>query len=920
MTTTYQIDDTIYEHYIVQAIKGRGGFGRVYRVLNTFTQRVRAMKVLESRDSTEALLHEYNILADFNHPHIARVHEAGRLADGRLFILAEYAGDTNLREYIRERPVLNLADIRRIGRQALEALVYMHPDPERLTELEAKLTNRLSMNSSEQQEYYHRRNGYACYHRDIKPENIVVTSLDPVITVKLVDFNAAQTYADDPGLGTPLYTPPDDRECPPNSPSRDLFGLGVVLYELVTGHHPYDAPQGEGKPLERLRSFVAPTDPRHWQPRLDEDWAAFLLRAVARDASARFQTAKEMLAALNTLSDSLKPPPPPPQRLADRIPVAQEEWQPNTNPYVTRLLTLYSQARYNNSRTRGLDEVGKATYIETRLDRRLRDDVLGGRYRLVIITGNAGDGKTAFIKQLERRAEEDGARLLDEHRNGRRFSYQGHTFHTNYDGSQDEGDTTNDAVLEEFLRLFRGGRHRLHQLGADASGHVFLIAINEGRLRDFLNQYRDAFEALWETVHNFFQLDQAPPPQLLLVNLNARSVVAPDADPEAEGRSILDRQLTTLLDPSLWAPCRSCALRERCFIKFNADSLADPQSGPIVRDRLHTLFEVTHLRRKQHLTIREVRSALAYLICADSSCQDVAEMLARLDAGELGPLDYGAHFYYNLGVETRPPSQDRVVTLVQELDPALVANPLDDRALYFEGHVATGEPLPFNQRSLADEFLVRPEAPLSGERELTRQRHRQLRRKFYFERRDTASLAMLPYHYLGEFRAALHGDEAGLDQLKGRLLRALSLMESSQLPADSALYLRVSNNPTPTILSYRRFEAAEFRLISLTMRDANRRYLEWEPDRLRLEHYSRGDEPDAVLDLPLDLVELLLSIHAGHGLSRDEVQGASLNLTIFKNALARLPYQELLLVHHDRRYTISLASDHTLTLARVEED
>jgi hypothetical protein len=81
------------------------------------------------------------------------------------------------------------------------------------------------------------------------------------------------------------------------------------------------------------------------------------------------------------------------------------------NPYVTRLLTLYSQARRSNAGTRGLDDIARLTYVETKLDTALTPAILDGQFRLVIVTGNAGDGKTAFLQQLETQFEQRGASL-----------------------------------------------------------------------------------------------------------------------------------------------------------------------------------------------------------------------------------------------------------------------------------------------------------------------------------------------------------------------------------------------------------------------------------------------------------------------------------------------------------------------------
>ena len=159
----------------------------------------------------------------------------------------------------------------------------------------------------------------------------------------------------------------------------------------------------------------------------------------------------------------------------------------NYNPYVTRLLKLYSQARRDNSGTRGLNEISQQTYVHTRLDRALQPAILDGQYRLVIITGNAGDGKTAFIQNLENEVKD----IERPSTNSSVFKYKGLVFRTNYDGSQDEGaDRANDQVLSEFFTPF-----------ADASfsnipnqSNVSIIAINEGRLVDFFSPLCILFE------------------------------------------------------------------------------------------------------------------------------------------------------------------------------------------------------------------------------------------------------------------------------------------------------------------------------------------------------------------------------------------------------------------------------------------
>src|SRR5262249_33686731 len=150
----------------------------------------------------------------------------------------------------------------------------------------------------------------------------------------------------------------------------------------------------------------APQDPRVLcrDLRLDEELAAFLLKAVQPRGADRFAAASEMREALLAISRMHAPPastPKPNKRT--RFPgitlQPSERSNRNYNPYVTRLLTLYSQARRSNSGTRaglrGLDEIARLTYVPTKLDERLTPAIADGRFRLLIVTGNAGDGKTA---------------------------------------------------------------------------------------------------------------------------------------------------------------------------------------------------------------------------------------------------------------------------------------------------------------------------------------------------------------------------------------------------------------------------------------------------------------------------------------------------------------------------------------------
>src|SRR3954454_542974 len=212
----------------------------------------------------------------------------------------------------------------------------------------------------------HHANG-CILHRDIKPANILLEL--PSHRPKLIDFNIASQLLHATGQGgTPRYWAPD-RGQPDWRPDMDLFSLGVVLYELVTQRHPFpdESPTGG-----------APYDPRILRRdlRLSEELAGFLLKAVQPRGCDRFASATDMKEGLLAVTSMHAPAEPtPPASRGNKFPgitlEPSERAKRNYNPYVTRLLTLFSQARRSNAGTRaglrGLDEIPRLTYVPTRL-------------------------------------------------------------------------------------------------------------------------------------------------------------------------------------------------------------------------------------------------------------------------------------------------------------------------------------------------------------------------------------------------------------------------------------------------------------------------------------------------------------------------------------------------------------------------
>lgn len=915
----FEIGDVIDGKFQVQAVLPPGGSGQAYKVYDSVFDQVFALKVFnETALSLDWLKQEARTLRQFNHPHIVRVSTWGKLPSGRLYLVSEFVDGEDLKAYVSGAKRMSVRQAVNCAVQLLSALEVMHPNVDRIDALRAKAdTGEIS---AEEYDEWGQLQEEGWLHRDIKPGNLVLCGEN----LTLIDFNiaaraqkAGRTYT-----GTPGYMPPDIGMIPWDT-SCDLFAVGVVLYELITGQHPY--------PERQPNAEDAPADPRRYVPNLSPALASLLVRSVSVERTVRFHSARLFRHQLQAL-DEVYLQAAATEWVSPELELEPDEvGRPDYNPYVGRFLKLYSQARGDNSGTRGLDEIARLTYVDTRLDRLLGPAVLDGQYRLVIITGNAGDGKTAFIKTLEAEVARQGAHVEQTSPNSSRFVHHGLHFVTNYDGSQDEGaDRANDQVLTEFFAPFADDALFTH-------GRVYLIAINEGRLIDFFGGPAGLarFKALGEHILRFFAPDgRQQPAWLLIVDLNQRSVVA--ADPEKAGGSILQRQLEAFLRPAFWAHCTTCQYQDRCFIKFNADTLADPVAGPAVQERLRVLFEVVHLRRQLHITMRDLRSSLSWLIFRDSSCADVAALLSAHHR----PSEILSRLYYNAyAADGQPPpgrADDRLVFLLRQIDPAEQANPTVDRELYFEGMDGLST-LTFEHRSAADLLLltaVRQELhdgweSVQSVEALSSRRAWQagMRRKAYFERRDDRWQGMLPYHNLSAFQAATQGS-GDLEQVKVALIQGLSTVEGARNEQLARRYicLRAGREPKGKIKSFRLFPASDFRLEIPPVRSAAGLYLEYTPDRLILYHAPLNDAHQlpgarrAELHVSLDVLELLAEIRQGFVPSPNDIQGFFINLIIFKNALAHLPYRSVLLTRDDQSfYELALDGIDTAVLRRVEE-
>lgn len=862
--------------YIIEEKLGSGAYGVVYKVFDSLADEIRALKlVIRDRASVvDRLKVEYKRLLNLPaHPNVVRVVDAGFATENQPYLVFEYLDGFDVEDLIKEG-ALSLVDCLRLGREVGGALAHLH-------------RNRV-------------------YHLDIKPRNLRWTNPG----TKVIDFNVSVDAKEalNHGGGTRKWLPPDlDIAYPATEDEladRDLYALGVTLYEAITSRYPWETaspPPG-----------LAPRDPREISGLTDlsPDLVALMMKVIAPKRGDRFGSAEALIAALDAIQDPRSVPPP---MLHPDPSVSSEELAPpNTNPFVGHLLTLYSQSRRTNAGTRGLDAMGRLTYVVTTLDEELLPEVLEGTFRLVLITGNAGDGKTAFLQQLAAQARDYGASGFTSVANGCRFLIGDHRYVVNHDGSQDEGGIVNDAVLDAFFAPYADG-------GTWPKDETRLIAINEGRLVDFLRGRESQFTRLASLTLRGLSTG-TPEDGVAVINLNLRSVLA---DPHQAGESILERLLRRLTNEKRWEPCRACDLRDRCYVFHNARTFQDPVSGPRVRTRLKTLYALTHLRAQLHITLRDLRSALAYTLVGTRDCTEIHGLYS---SGEHHEIAQG--FYFNAWMGGEAQNADRLLTLLKGVDPGQGTDARADRRLDFVDPAEDRALMAFDQRGNYDgqilsrffRELPRSWAGKDGEHRI--EQHRRFvamtrRRAFFESRGDDRWKGMLPYR--SAWKLLKWTSHAGVPP-NGRdwALRAINRGEGlSDLDRlGGSLALQVRQVPGGTVGNYRVFPAELFRLEAFD--DAARaRFVEHIPAGLVLRY--EGTENRAELRINLDIFEMLYRLNEGYRPTVEELQGYYLALAIFKNVLSSVPYQEILLTvsGHDF-YRIRREADGRLRLERMD--
>jgi uncharacterized protein (TIGR02653 family) len=289
----YAVGDVIDRRFEVLEVLGQGGFSEVYRVLDEVEGVERALKLFENAAGYDAVRREIGALRRIEHPNVVKVYWAGKTSDGDWYLITEYIEGDTLEDYVTGKRHLRDREAVDVALDVLEALVAIHPDSQRLGELDQKRKGG-ELSDAEYQEWLGLQE-HGLVHRDIKPLNVILTRSG----AKLLDFNIASRVGDPVHTqsGTPPFQAPD-ADLTRWDVSTDLFAVGVVLYELLcNGSHPY----GGGKP-NMSEDIISP---KSFRPDLNDALSLFLIKSCAGNRANRFATAIEMRYALREVRDEL---------------------------------------------------------------------------------------------------------------------------------------------------------------------------------------------------------------------------------------------------------------------------------------------------------------------------------------------------------------------------------------------------------------------------------------------------------------------------------------------------------------------------------------------------------------------------------------------------------------------------------------
>jgi len=264
--------------YQVMERLGAGGMAEVYRVIDQETREEVALKLLRIdtvRDerAIERFRNELKTVHQLNHRNICRMYHLGREGE-TFFIVMEYVPGEDLKNFIRRSGQLSVGKAIFLARQVCDGLGEAH--------------------------------ARGIVHRDLKPHNIMI---DPEGNAEIMDFGIARSFQDEGltgagyAVGTPAYMAPEQAEGKDVDERTDIYSLGVVLYEMVTGQPPFEGDTQFSVAYKHIH--LEPEAPSALNRLIPEEMSRVILKCLQKDKCDRFQNAGELCAALGDIASQI---------------------------------------------------------------------------------------------------------------------------------------------------------------------------------------------------------------------------------------------------------------------------------------------------------------------------------------------------------------------------------------------------------------------------------------------------------------------------------------------------------------------------------------------------------------------------------------------------------------------------------------
>jgi hypothetical protein len=279
-------DDVLAGKYRIERLIGRGGMGAVFAAQHILLNQRVAVKLLlgelaSSPEATSRFMNEARAAAQIRGDHVARVLDIGQLATGMPYMVLEYLEGADFASLLLARGHLSVPEVADYALQALDALAQAH--------------------------------AAGIVHRDLKPANLFLAKRhDGTSVVKVLDFGISKNLAALGGtpqgmtqtraiLGSPQYMSPEQLRTPRGVDTRtDIWSMGVILYEFLTGHMPFKGEAIGELFLQIMDSTPSPV--RSHRVEVPAALDAVVMRCLSRDPDARFANVNELAAALRVFA------------------------------------------------------------------------------------------------------------------------------------------------------------------------------------------------------------------------------------------------------------------------------------------------------------------------------------------------------------------------------------------------------------------------------------------------------------------------------------------------------------------------------------------------------------------------------------------------------------------------------------------